>query len=193
MTNTFLELKRGTPDELVQELAGVFPAGPAQVEADGRPVPWLPLPSEPPLDYLCFHWWCQAGPARPKLRDKDRRALKWAWSARAEAFDLWTQDHPADALATPEDMRRGHLASIRIGGHLIKTELAKYAVQSDTSSQPIATLDSLVAMLEKLVKLERLLNGESTANVSVRGQVDLSKLSDEQLTQLAALSEATGT
>jgi len=40
-----------------------------------------------------------------------------------------------------------------------------------------------------LVKLERLLNGESTDNISVRGAVDLTNLSDEQLASLAEMSE----
>jgi len=62
-------------------------------------------------------------------------------------------------------------------------------VQSDSSSQPIVSLESLVGMLEKLVKLERLLNGESTDNISVRGAVDLTNLSDEQLASLAEMSE----
>jgi hypothetical protein len=177
------------PDALAQELARVFPETAQQLEADGSPVPWLPLPKEPPLDYICFQWWRDAGPTRPRLRDRDRRAAKWNWSVRAAMYDEWTSTHPQDTLTTAEDMRKGHLASIRIGGHLIKTELAKYAVQSDSSSQPIVSLESLVGMLEKLVKLERLLNGESTDNISVRGAVDLTNLSDEQLASLAEMSE----
>ena len=157
------------------------------LDADGRTVPWLPLQDEPPLDYQLFRNWLDVGPSRPKLKKADKRAELWCWSDRARLYDDWHADNPAEIVATPSQMLQKAKATVAITFGMIQNELAKHAALSASTTQPVTTLESLVNIAEKIIKLERLINGQSTENVEVSHKYD--QLTDEELAVLDELEK----
>lgn len=163
------------------------------LDKDNNSLPWLPLEQEPPLDYLAFALWRDAGPSRPDISPKNSLAKRWNWHYRAALFDQNSTLSATEGLCTAEQALKSEREIIYVAIQTIKNELAKFAKQSAQSSQPVMTPEAMIGALEKLVKLERLVNGLSTENVSVRTGNDYSRLTDEEFAALEILEEKTRT
>lgn len=113
-------------------------------------------------------------------------ANEWRWQERATAYDRHT-----DALrrAEREEMLRQDaqertakdIATLRGAEELLDNELKKMLAESHASEMSLAKVSDLTKLLDKVITLRRLVHGESTENVSVSTEFDLSNLSIDEL------------
>jgi|WetSurMetagenome_2_1015567.scaffolds.fasta_scaffold25325_5 hypothetical protein len=118
-------------------------------------------------------------------------AYAWMWKDRANLYDRqafaaeW-QEHAAKQAARKEESE----ALIDKATQLAYRELAHRLEDIDPSTgRPLAPLKDaqLVRLVESVIKLDRLVHGESTEKIETTGSVDLKKLSDDELAQYMAL------
>lgn len=147
---------------------------------------WLPLPNEGAQAYYAFRLWLDAGPARPKVLS--RLSILHHWEERALAYDDYQIEHPDLPEQTHEQRHKHNLRTIQILKHTTQSQAIKLLAALEQSQAPAMTLEQIAKVTDLIIKLERLETNQSTANISVRGP-NLANLSDEEISQLDALTE----
>ena len=146
-----------------------------------RLAPWGPQESEDIREYLAFWEWLQTGAAVPKTA----LAVRNRWSERAAAYAA------SGALDVQGQARRDKhsLEVVQIAKTLAHMILAKHLMAERTQDHPGASLRDAMNQLKAAVMLERLLQGQSTDNVSVHVTEipSLENLSDAEMSQISAL------
>ncbi len=126
-------------------------------------------------------------------------SVKFNWVARCEAYDLYlTEKTRLQNEADIEEMRKNHAL---LGSQMIR----KAAKRLLTIPEEEITASDIVRLVDAGVKIERLSRGESTENRAISGEakikhegqvkvsnpedLNLSKLSNEELEELEGLLE----
>ena len=129
----------------------------------------------------------------------EQLSSKFNWVARAEAYDIYlTEQTRLQNEAEIEDMRKNHAL-------LASQMIRKAAKRLLTIPEEEITASDIVRLVDAGVKIERLSRGESTENTKISGEakikhegqvkvsnpedLNLSKLSDEELKELEGLLE----
>jgi hypothetical protein len=87
------------------------------------------------------------------------------WTNRKVAFDVCVG---AISLGSPEARADNSRRALQMVKRLAMVELSKLLAAAETSPQPSMTLREISLALGRAIQLERLLDGQSTENVSVR-------------------------
>lgn len=120
---------------------------------------------------------------------------EWAWPIRARAYDnhlsafavACKKEEIAKSSKTIADEHIAILSDLR---GMLQFEVAKLVEQSTSSAgNTIMRHGDMVKMLDTVVKLDRLVRGESTEKVET---VDLSHMTDEELEAFNELSKKAG-
>lgn len=143
-----------------------------------RSVTWLARRLNQP-HYLIQRWHDQLG-----------------WKLRAERFDSFTSQHfeatvteIVEARAT--DYTERHMSLLEQCSELAGNELQKYVDASRANTGiGLLTARELITLVDTTIKLERLIRGQATENV--KSEIDLSKLSTEDLLLLQDLQDRAG-
>lgn len=112
------------------------------------------------------------------------------WRERIAAYDAWLDSimlrEREEALKkAARNQGTEHALLLVEAREFLGLELAKFLKTSKEHEIQNLRPHEMIRLLEQVIKLERLVQGETTENVSQ--QVDLSKLSVEELRQLEAL------
>lgn len=111
------------------------------------------------------------------------------WHARARVYDSLMQRRAVElSLEGLNDMRERFLdMSHNIAG-LARQELAKLQARSEENGDlPVLDPKSLIKFIEVAQKTELLIRGQATDRVETKSNLDLTKLSDDELEQLREL------
>ena len=170
------------PTEAEQVLAIVQPSA---VHTDtGLARPWEPQPRETAAEYVAFQAWLLSDTACPS----HPLARRMAWEQRMVAYKACGE---ALARSTPEVLAAMSSRCVHMALMWGMSEMAKHASAGATNPQPSSTMKEAMTVVKDAAMLARLLQGLSTANVSVRDgtetEFDLTRLTDDELAQMAVL------
>ncbi len=124
--------------------------------------------------------------------------LEWyntyLWADRVAAWDSHlAQARDAEVVAiTGQDARERRardLTLINDANELASRELQKCLTTSLQTETETMSVGALTRLLDTSIKLGRLLQGESTENISIQEEYDLSKLTVDELRTLQTLQE----
>jgi hypothetical protein len=107
------------------------------------------------------------------------------WRDRALAYEKARQAELADEVdrqwgEEKKEIAARHVAVTRIGLELAHRELLKWLARSDASTLPVGrSMNEVIRLMKESIVNERLVRGDTTERVAV-GEIDLSKLTDEQ-------------
>lgn len=170
------------PTEAEQALALVVPKA---VNPDtGLARPWEPQPNEGAAEYAAFSAYLLADTPTPN----HPIARRFAWEPRKVAFKACGAEA---SLASPAVLAElsGRCVQLALLGCF--SELSKHLLAMQSNPQPSLSFAEATRVAKDAAMLARLLGGQSTANVSIKGGLeiapDYSKLTEEQFTQLLAL------
>jgi hypothetical protein len=173
-------------------------------EAVKVPEPWERQASESEEAWLAFKAYREMPP--------DERLIKRAGVHRMATLSKWYRDHNwedrckaydahFDALSVEErervfrraskELAIDHMVALADMRELMSREFAKYLEASrSTEMHGLIKPSDLIKMAEAVVKLDRLVRGETTENVKT--EIDTSKLSLDELRQLEELLTKAG-
>lgn len=120
---------------------------------------------------------------------------EWAWNIRARAYDnhlssFAVRCKEAEIAKSSKTIAEEHMAILADLRNVLQQEVAKLVEQSTSSAGgPVMRTGDMVRMLDSVVKLDRLVRGESTEKIET---VDLSHMSDEELETYVELSKKAG-
>lgn len=116
-----------------------------------------------------------------------------AWKERADAYDrhmdrVVLEEREALLRQTSKEISAEHMTMLHAARELVQRELDKWLQASrETEAQGLLKVSDVNRLLENVVKLDRLIRDQSTEQVTV--EMDLSKLTPEELKQLRTLRE----
>lgn len=122
----------------------------------------------------------------------------FAWPVRATAYDDYAASvHVAEqeeaAKITAAIVQQEQIALITSAHELVKLEMQKWLQQSkEQGGSSLIKAGDLTRMLSEVIKLGRLVRGETTENVTVAKKADLSGFSIEELRMLDELQRKAG-
>jgi hypothetical protein len=171
------------------------------MSAQGQPQPWEFQPGIDTGDtFAGFQVFLSLPPPR-KLKDVATllhcsygSVTRWAadtlWKERALAWDrhchsLLLDEQEALYRQTAREVAQRHLGITQRMFGVVETELTKLHSESQSSGNTRLTARDITRMADVAIKNERLVRGQATEIVS--SDVDLSKLSDEELALLDTL------
>lgn len=165
------------------------------------PLPWERQPGEPDDCFNAFRYYRDMPMPRQALRASPMVGTntlwqwcnKWSWIARASQYD----DHISDlAIAEREalvkqsarDIQVQHMGILQGARELLEREVAKYlAISREAKGPSLLKPAELSKLLDSVVKLDRLVRGETTENVAPTE--DLSNLSVDDLRVMRELKQ----
>jgi len=124
----------------------------------------------------------------------ERWSQACSWRMRAMAYDnhihqLWLDRVEQKRNESADDYVARHTRILRTLGELLERESEKYLdVSKRQDAIGLLRPEHLNALAGTIIKHERLVNDQSTDNVSVRGSIDLSLLSLDELKQFKQLN-----
>lgn len=125
-----------------------------------------------------------------------QQLLEWhgagCWADRAAAWDshldaLRQAEQEAAVRQSAQDIQAQHIQIIKEARELALDQLGKMQAAALEGDSHFMKPNELTRLIESVVKLDRLVRGESTENT--KEQVDMSSLSLDELRALAALRE----
>lgn len=131
----------------------------------------------------------------PTLQELNQWCIDHNWIERVAEYDkhldhVHTQEVEGLVTESGRELAAKHLAMLQDAYQLAVEELQKFLRQSETlDAAPTLKMGDLNKLMENVVKLQRLVKGETTDSHEVRA--DLSKLSPEQLRQYLELVKLT--
>ena len=137
---------------------------------------WEAQPNENAQEYALFVQWLRSGTECPRWAV----ARRLGWERRRVAWEA----HGASLEATPEAMNRMFGEFVQQATMWLVHEISKHVASSLQTPQPAASVGDTIRNGKDLIMLYRLLAGQSTMNLSVRGTEpaeDLSTFTDEEL------------
>lgn len=138
-----------------------------------------------PRDLAAF---CKAGGW--DLRDMRKIAESHDWNNRTGLFDRMIDSHKVQAgVATLPEVLEDHKRVLTTVRRLVACEMEKWLQLCLTSPEPQVKIRELQRLLDVGVKLDRLTYGESTENVKIEGEWDLSSATLEELQEIKAMGE----
>lgn len=173
---------------------------------EGVPEPrlWERMVSEPEDAWRAFKAFRDARPPRKQRSVVGFGTMiicqwynEYKWPERADAFDRHMEhitllEREAQLKQSAKDVSAEHMAMLQSARHLAQKELDKLlAVANDSNTDaPLLRPTDVIKLSEMVIKLDRLVRGESTEAPDVR--TDLSKLSTEELRQFLELRKKLG-
>lgn len=170
--------------------------------------PWYRYDKEPEHAFAAFEHWLRM--PRPRKVDKvynpgtglrypltttHNWSRIWDWRKRAAAYDQAISDAlDADRVELMKAQQRealaGHAEMLSLSREATTNELRKLVERTrrDGTVEQLKPSE-IVSAMTKTIELERLMVGESTSRPEVKGSINLSKLSDEDLIKLREISE----
>jgi len=161
---------------------------------------WEQWEGEPEEAFAAFVQYRDQTKPRAILRvfgARNTKLLEWSqtfeWKRRVLAYD---RHHDAIRLEATESVlaQKGaevaaeHLLLLKDTRELVARELKKLVEASRNSDMPgLLRTNDLIKMTDMVVKLDRLLRGESTENLGVTDELDYSGLTIEEIKQLKDL------
>lgn len=132
-----------------------------EVLVEGQLPPWMAQPGETAQEYEAFRLWLDTQTEAPRTQ----LAKRMGWTNRKVAFDVCLGP---TSLGSPEARADNSRRALQMVKRLAMVELSKLLAAAETSPQPSMTLREISLALGRAIQLERLLDGQSTENVSVR-------------------------
>lgn len=133
--------------------------------------PWERQPAETDAAWSAFVLFRDAGPATRKVGDHGAWSSRFAWRERAAAWDAHADRAlEGDRVEAIADMRDRHLAVARDMLEVCRLEIGKRLARA--RAQPsVATVSvrDLMDLIEKAIRLERLISGESESRNELHG------------------------
>lgn len=172
-------------------------------EAADVPQPWERQPTETDEQWLAFQAYRDSGPQRSIVRSATKATAtisewyrRFRWNERTLAYDrhldtIVREERETLLAQQARDIAADHMALLADAKDFVAREVKKYADMSKETDMPTLPVNAVAKLLEATVKLDRLIRGESTEKVE-ESSIDLSKLSPEELEQLAALYAKAG-
>jgi len=170
------------------------------------PVPWERQPGEPDICFTQFRYYRDMPLPRKILgvrdgstADKWEWSSKWSWVSRATAYDdhistLAIKEREETVKQQARDIGAEHMKILHGLREVLERETGKWMARlrtSENSTEPTMKPNELLKLADTVIKLERLVQGETTENIGAP-KTDLSALSPEELSQLLALYKKAG-
>lgn len=152
-----------------------------------------------PQYHRTFHAVLETLGARSSFSYDDivKLSVEHYWSDRVGHFDMHACSQHANLVQQKKEEIQGRqLHMLGMAGELLKLDLHNHLAQLRTASSeganlPVFKISELTRLLDVQLKLERLVHGESTENVSTSGFVgeapDYTVLSDTELEAIVAI------
>lgn len=184
---------RKTP--VMPELAGdVTPV--VKAEEVDVPAPWERQRGEGEREWTCFktyrdmnprnlHNCGMVGQIRVASAELSAWYRKWSWDARVEAYDVLTDrivqaQRKRQLEQSVDDINADNLAILGTLRKFLSLEAGKYLEASaDGGSIGLIKPADLKGLIEAVIKMQRLIHGETTENVGV--ETDLSDMPMDEL------------
>ncbi len=163
-----------------------------------RPYPWERQSGESPASFEVFQRYLAMGSARniselgrQEGRDLGGLAHEHRWTARADAWARYVDEVRSEAvLDEVAEMARRHIRAANIGIEDLLDQLGKLRAKHSDSQRAEMRHQEIARALEVYTKVERLARGEPTDRVVQN--MDVSRMTQEEVDQLAALLEKAG-
>lgn len=156
---------------------------------------WERHPCDSDESWEAFRLFRDARPPRRLLRagaGPIGKLHKWykenAWAERVAAFDMhldhiWTKEREDTIRLSARHVAAEHIQALTTARRLLQRELDKWLIASEkVEAEGLLSMSEVNKLLDNVVKLDRLIRGESTEKV-VTDQ-DLSMLNPEDLRKL---------
>lgn len=165
------------------------------------PPPWECQPDEPAEAFLAFRAYRDAPPdERHITRSASVRVEKlskwfrdWSWADRVAAYDahfdkIRVEEREAIFRRKAREVAIDHMVMIADAKSIVTREFGKlWEASRDSEMHGLIKPNDLIKMAELVVKMDRLVRGQSTENVGTANEIDVSKLSLEECRQLEGL------
>lgn len=160
--------------------------------------PWYQQPHEPDDAYRAFCEWRDQDPPR-NARSLDVSVAqrlewfqRWSWGERVALWDdhvnlVVAQERGAFLAETTRDLAAKHMALLSDARDLAKREIQKLLAESNQSKLSTMKPRDLIRLLTEIVKLDRLIRGESTSNEAL--EINTDNLTVDELRNWQELSE----
>lgn len=173
--------------------------------ANSKPPPWERLSEEGDATFLAFRAYLEQEPPRSI---KDTAALlkrspstvykhsrRYRWKARAEAWDKAQAQAESEAILTERArVARARLRMLGVGLELTELRLKEILkeVQEGIGDDAKPDLKTLVYLMDRSLHFERLISGEATERTETRDELDLDRLTEEEILELRRLHRKAG-
>lgn len=122
-----------------------------------------------------------------------KTSKKNKWFLRAGEYDQKILDADGDPYKilekTKEQYSKEHLNLLAKTKLLLTLELDKWIYKAIRSELPTIQMKDLNQTLKQLIDYERLITDQSTININIKKDVDLSKLDDSELDKLLSIQD----